>query len=390
MRIYRVLLVSICIGFGLNVVQASSLREQFVALESAAKFQEQTLYTFIQHKELLEWAKRMCSSDAVMKGERFGVKLREIIDVRYTQMSDAEMLLDSLDLWNRVHAMHARLSPSISDDELCIRKILMYELQKVFRDWHIDLIDEKGLIDDFNTPNPPLREVQLKKEILDVLIDQSDITNAPQITVRVDNPEFLDTLSRDERLLAERSRIVMEHALREVLAMFLQKGRFSRQDIDTVADKIVLEYTLSCTSVAGKYEVTYEVDRNGVRKNTKTNALRLTVSTCTKVWFVLQKYWLSKLIVIHELGHHVWRYIDPNTELFTQLCRNSDGTPNGRCTRRDFVSDYAYDAQSVPQISQPAEDYAEHFQQWVIKRRDRPWFIDVKLRYFDKLFDRLK
>ena len=76
--------------------------------------------------------------------------------------------------------------------------------------------------------------------------------------------------------------------------------------------------------------------------------------------------------MIHELGHHVWRYIDPDTSLFTQLCRNSDGTPNGRCTRRDFVSDYAYNEDSVAQLSQPAEDYAEHFQQWVIKRRERP------------------
>ena len=86
----------------------------------------------------------------------------------------------------------------------------------------------------------------------------------------------------------------------------------------------------------------------------------------------MQSFWLSKLIVIHELGHHMRWYKDKTPEKFTLLCRNSDGTPNGRCARRDFVSDYAYDAESVPQISQPAEDYAEHFQQWVIKRRSRP------------------
>jgi hypothetical protein len=58
-------------------------------------------------------------------------------------MSDAQMLVDSLDLWNRVHAMHGRLAKSISDDELCIRKVLMYTLQRHLRKWHIELIDQR-------------------------------------------------------------------------------------------------------------------------------------------------------------------------------------------------------------------------------------------------------
>lgn len=65
------------------------------------------------------------------------------MDERYEQMSDAEMLLDSLDLWNRVHAMHGRLSKTIDDEQLCIRKVLMYSLQKHLRKWHIELIDER-------------------------------------------------------------------------------------------------------------------------------------------------------------------------------------------------------------------------------------------------------
>lgn len=70
------------------------------------------------------------------------------------------------------------------------------------------------------------------------------------------------------------------------------------------------------------------------------------------------------MIVIHELGHHVWWYKDSDPELFTKLCRLNDGVRNDRCVDRDFVSDYAKLA--------PEEDYAEHFQQWVIKRRSRP------------------
>lgn len=79
---------------------------------------------------------------------------------------------------------------------------------------------------------------------------------------------------------------------------------------------------------------------------------------------------------MHEFGHHVRRYKDPTPELFTNICR-TDGKRNDRCVDRDFVSEYAQTA--------PEEDYAEHFQQWVIKRRSRPGFIDTKIRYFDKL-----
>ncbi len=357
---------------------ASLVREQFSAFESSAEFEKQTLYTFIQDKSLLDSAKRVCSDDAIAKGERFGEKLNELLDERYWRMNDAEMLLDSLDLRNRVHAMHGRLSISSSDDDFCIRKILMYRLQKHLRKRHIELIDEKWLIDDFNMQRPPLREVALKKQILDTLLRNSSWLILPKLSTRVENPDFLESLSADERDLAERSRLLMERALAEVLASFVKKWRFTQQDIDRIADHIFLEYTADCTSVAGKYEVTYEVDKQGNKKNIRTTGLQLTVSTCTKIGFVLQKHLLSKLIVIHELWHHVWWYKDSTPERFTQLCRSADDTRTDRCTERDFVSEYA-------QIA-PEEDYAEHFQQWVIQRRSRPWFIDTKLRYFDALF----
>jgi hypothetical protein len=82
------------------------------------------------------------------------------------------------------------------------------------------------LIDDFNLQNPSLREVTLKKDILDVLIQQATLKTKlelPRITVTVANPEFLDTLSIEQRVLAERSRLVMEAAIYEVLSLFLKK-----------------------------------------------------------------------------------------------------------------------------------------------------------------------
>gem|GEM_PF-6774229 len=126
-----------------SLTHASLIREQFTAFESSAEMEKQTLYTFIQDKSLLDSANRVCGSESIAKGNRFGEKLNEIIDERYTRMSEAEMLLDSLDLRNRVQAMHGRLPLNSNDDDYCIRKILMYMLQKHLRRWHIELIDEK-------------------------------------------------------------------------------------------------------------------------------------------------------------------------------------------------------------------------------------------------------
>ena len=96
----------------------------------------------------------------------------------------------------------------------------------------------------------------------------------------------------------------------------------------------------------------------------RTTEIHLTVSTCTNIGFVLQKYYLAKSIVIHELGHHMRWYKDVDTKRFTDICRNNENGRNDRCVSRDFVSEYAQTA--------PEEDYAEHFLQWVMHRRARP------------------
>lgn len=140
---YIFILMGVLASSGYSLVFASLVREQFAAFESSAEFEKQTLYTFIQDKSLLDSAKRVCSTESVAKGERFTEKLNELLDERYLRASDAEMLLDSLDLRNRVHAMHGRLPMNSSDDDFCIRKILMYGLQKHLRKRHVELIDER-------------------------------------------------------------------------------------------------------------------------------------------------------------------------------------------------------------------------------------------------------
>ena len=48
----------------LMVSASSVVYDQFIALESSLDFETQTLYTFVQDRELLNGAKRFCSDDA--------------------------------------------------------------------------------------------------------------------------------------------------------------------------------------------------------------------------------------------------------------------------------------------------------------------------------------
>jgi hypothetical protein len=67
MPIFRFFLVGVGIFFSVGSSIASVLYEQFTALESTAEFAEKTLYTFIQDRDLLSGAERLCSSEALAK-----------------------------------------------------------------------------------------------------------------------------------------------------------------------------------------------------------------------------------------------------------------------------------------------------------------------------------
>jgi hypothetical protein len=67
MLIFRFFLIGVGMFFCIGSSFASVLYEQFIALESTADFQEKTLYTFIQDRDLLSGTERLCNEDALAK-----------------------------------------------------------------------------------------------------------------------------------------------------------------------------------------------------------------------------------------------------------------------------------------------------------------------------------
>jgi hypothetical protein len=172
--------------------------------------------------------------------------------------------------------------------------------------------------------------------------------------------------------------MVTEKAVKDTVMELIMKWILTQSDIDRIKDKFELEFTDNCQMIAGKYEVQYEIWNQWIRKNTKTLQIDLMVSSCHKIGFLLQKYALDRLITIHELWHHVWWYKDPDTSRFTDICWLTTWKTNGECVSYDFVSEYAQKS--------PEEDYAEHFQQRFIKKRQTQWLMTDKIAYFARLF----
>lgn len=64
---FFILFCCILAGCVVNIVSASMVYEQIAAGESSVKFQTKTLYTFIQDKDLLATAERVCTSESRQK-----------------------------------------------------------------------------------------------------------------------------------------------------------------------------------------------------------------------------------------------------------------------------------------------------------------------------------
>jgi hypothetical protein len=56
-------------------------------------------------------------------------------------MAEAEILLESVDLRNRIHAMNTFIDSRHSDKSICMRKIFSYTLLAELRKRHIEIID---------------------------------------------------------------------------------------------------------------------------------------------------------------------------------------------------------------------------------------------------------
>lgn len=372
-----VLCVLTSLFFSMHVYGATTV-DQVVALERQHNFStESNLYTYIQERPLTNGLKTICSSSSVQEADRLASRIEALLEELYTPKTEGEQLLLSLQLRDRLHRIHSHMTND-TDSRFCLRKEVLYRLQGRLREWHVAILERTDIIKDFTEENPPLIGYETKYELLQSYLKDVAPTGL-DLTVETENPEKLIQLPHEQRQLTILSRQVMDRAIQEVLAEFESNGWFTRADSDKIRQHIFLEFTDSCTSYNGSYEVRQTFSSAGKLQKVETLGLHLKVTTCTRLYVLLHLKEIYKKLIYHELGHHMRRYHDADPTRFTQQCRTSEGYRNTTCVSRDFVSDYAQQA--------PEEDYAETFQQRVLQSEPTSLIMRRKFAYFDALFN---
>ena len=372
-----VLVVMSCLFWG-GITRAATIIDQITALERQQDFSaESNLYTYIQERALTKGLQTICPSSPLQEADGLADRIELLLEKLYTLKTEGGQLFLSLQLRDRLHRIHSRMG-SDDIDRFCMRKQVLYRLQGRLRERHVDILNRTGIIKDFTEDNPPLIGYETKRELLQSYLDETVTPAGLDLTVETENPEKLIQLPYEQRQLTILSRQVMDRAIQEVLAEFEAKGRFIRADSDKIRQHIFLEFTDSCTSYNGSYEVRQTFSSAGKLQKVETLGLHLKVTTCTRLYILLHLKEIYKTLIYHELGHHMRWYHDLDPERFTRQCRTTDGSRNSTCVTRDFVSEYAQQA--------PEEDYAEHFQQRVLQKAPTSLIMRRKFSYFDELF----
>ncbi|MDR2190033.1 MAG: hypothetical protein LBP53_02325 [Candidatus Peribacteria bacterium] len=151
------------------------------------------------------------------------------------------------------------------------------------------------------------------------------------------------------------------HYLQNELGKLIALGFLTPSDIDTLDNKIELNYVKGCGTTRGSYHMTQRTDGS----NRKFKQIKLNINLCTEPTYVKQFARYVRQIFIHELGHYLYYFKDTHTQLFDSICRD---TPE-KCESQDFVSTYA--------MKNKEEDYAESFASRYIKTTtDQAMIVD--------------
>ena len=180
-------------------------------MESSLRIPEKTLYTYIQDRELLSTLYATCPDDAILSSEKAVTRLSDIVTRRYTAMSDAEVVVDSLQLRNNFQRLHS--IPYDNDTTLCLRKIMLYRMQAWLRERHIALLQTYDVIDDFSNEPVPFAGYALKKAILENFLEKKQYGSDYALTVTLKNKDFLQSYAREEQIIALLNKKVVEQAI---------------------------------------------------------------------------------------------------------------------------------------------------------------------------------
>lgn len=366
-------------------VSYAAPQEDLAGVESAYNIAESDMYTMIYINEIADTLQQSCEPTDIAVATQWIQNISDVLDARYASMNQAEVLLHSRDLYEKIASSHDTILDALWDRQYCQVKYIVYFIQQHLRNLHLKILEDTYIIEDFKWFG--VAEVygpEVKYDLLQYFINDLEQYRDKlwhTLSFSVENPSFKDALPADKKNILWYVEEIMQLSLYKALYDLEKAGILDKRDFTILDDVTIFEYNETCSVVNGKYQVKETLTSGGEHIQYDTKWLYLKINMCANFFVLRDLPKIYEKIVVHELGHHVYYYHDHDTHSnFEDICWDGIDTPNGVCTQNDYVSDYAR--------TQAVEDYADHFMFWfldLIPENMSTPRIEQKNAHFDSL-----
>jgi hypothetical protein len=366
------------------IVNPDSVRNAILRLEKDAWLHQKHMYEMDKNQLLVKSVQEICGDQVIWAIDRTVMSLWWAIEQRFAQYSQAEVLFYTEQLYNKIQDAHHKVLDLWEAKEICQGKYLLYWIQMWLRTRHILLLQSTWLINELDDAVDASNEQHgaIKKEYLD-LMNHAQSTNKERLWLSI--PFFITKNEQEnwftpfEKELAERTQKLIESVMYATLADMIQKRVLRAKDLGILLPNISFYWRRGCDQFHWAYNVILVYSSQWVRVDTRFNGLEIQVNMCNNFFVLKDFYEYFSQIITHELWHHIYYFRDANTQAFEELCWDWEITRNTRCTKNDFVSDYAQ--------TMASEDYAESFMvRYHQTLSPNTPILEKKLGHFEELF----
>ena len=151
----------------------ASVHSDLRSLENQHDLDDADMYTMIYTRDVGELLEDACAaSDITEAGTRVSV-IQSLLGSRYDTMSDAQILLHSRDLYERLREKHLSKADILDSVEYCKVKYIMYHIQQYLRDKHLGILEDSDIMKDFDGFG--VREIHgrsIKRDMLETMIQE--------------------------------------------------------------------------------------------------------------------------------------------------------------------------------------------------------------------------
>jgi len=355
----------------------STIQKWLLALEKEVNFIWANIDSFSYHKAFQDILEQHCSSSLIEK-------LRKPKDYFTQRFIDSLDTLEDFEQLEQLDTMYLQIKTTNSNIKkwttanFCKQKYILHGIQEWLQGKYYSILEEHELMGS----QPIWNDLNEKK--IDILVPALE-KSLETFQKYIPEEKHLDQIEINmianqsagneyTQLLKDKIMELTQKVVKHVLKGMINDGIFTSKDVMALKDKITVKYMRWCRETRGGYTIS----KNKEKVGTFTfEEITLHVNLCPSYKYINNLPSYLEEIFIHELGHHVYYFKDPNPKSFERICRKNN--KKTFCESEDFVSRYAK--------TKAIEDYPESFlHRYLDKKTFHSDALRRKHAHFDRMF----